>query len=403
MNLTWTEIHDGIEQQKHFCQGYSELYHALFSIISQITLPKSQGIPTPKEGQVFIDLLEEVWENRHLSGWVEASLLMVGAIHAAVLANDPAAEALRPFYATVGGAFDPAQDYPALETAFHNLMRQRGETLDWFLREGRIQTNETSRSLAWLFPAMWLTVQQPDLTFTLVDLGTSAGLNLSADYQDWHWTVDGQVYTLGKEPWLAQQVVTGDTQAFWKQVPQLPRLTILRRVGMDLHPLDVRNQQHSLMLKACLWGDQPERFGRFEQAIQGFRRMVEDGQSVELIQGDMTEAAAHLSEWVVGIKPPHLLLIFNSAVTVYFSDASYEGLRANILHSLNHLPDGVRGLWLEHESPRRDETIERDKHFLLKAHVADGSRLYLGELEAHPQNLYLRTGWGDLLREKLDG
>jgi len=400
MEITWQEVQTAFADQVRFCAGYSDLYHALYA-----TLEGWADAPNAA-GMAFRAQIESAWAERTVSGGLEASLLVAAAIHAAVLADDPAADALRPFYATVGGAFDAQRDPPAFQAALAELFAAGGDALPRFLVAGRVQTNEVSRSVGWLVPAYVFSAWQPDLSITLVDLGTSAGLNLSADQQRWAWRLNGKRYHLNAVPPLLEQTLhTEDPHdpALFEQTA-LPPLNIYQRVGFDLHPLNVYNEEHLLMLAACVWGDQPERLARFEGAVAGCHAMLERGIQPRLFAGNIIEAAELLPKLIPADAPrPHLLLVFNSAVTAYFSDMQYDRLRGGIIQALASLPAGTAGIWIENEPPRYNESVERDKHFLLRARAplfGGVSSFYLGELEAHPQNLYLRAGWS-LLREAL--
>jgi hypothetical protein len=397
MNLTWEEVTRGFADQAIFCEGYSDLYHALYGILAQLT------------DTAFIGHLEKAWENRTLSNTIESSLLVPAAIHAAVLADDPAAARLRPLYESVGGRFDLSQDIPALQDGMRQLFDAGGNVMPWFLREGRIQTNETSRSVAWLIPALIFSAWQPDLSISLIDLGTSAGLNLASDHFGWQWNIDGQQFSLGDEPWLMQQTIHIEDQNDPGLLHMLPdaRITppnIFQRVGFDRFPLDVFNDDHLLGLRACIWPDQPGRMRRFEESVAGYARMVESGIMPRFFEGDIIQAAELLPKLIPADVPtPHLMLVFNSAVTVYFGDGEYERLRNNLMRSLSQLPDGVSVVWIEAEMPRYNEVAERDKHFMVKMRVpfmGGISSFFLGELEAHPTNLYVNPGWQPL-REML--
>ncbi|MBZ0310307.1 MAG: DUF2332 domain-containing protein, partial [Anaerolineae bacterium] len=341
------------------------------------------------------------WEDRPLKNGMEASLIVSAAIHAAVLDGDPAADELRPFYATVGGLYNG--ETAAFEKALGSLFQNPGKILPWFLREGHIQTNEISRAVTWLLSGYVFQAWQPDLTVTLVELGTSAGLILTADYQSWLWKVSPQhFYSLNRPPWLIQQqihVPDDDDSGLLAAYPYeaLPPLPVLRRVGFDANPLYVHDPADRLLLEACIWGDQPERLERFRQAVGGYDRMKQAGQPLEIYKGDILEAAELLPNLIPADVPkPHLLLVYNSAVTVYMAPPEYEQLKNTVIQSLSRLPEGVVGLWLENEPPRHNETVERSHHFLLKARLpflGGMSTVYLAEQEAHPQNMYLRGEW----------
>ncbi len=404
MEITWEEIASGFQYQTHFTDGYSPLYHALYRWLTAAAEARRNGAALTPAQRAFVEVVEDNWDERPIKNGMEASLLVPAAIHAAVLDGDPAANAVRVFYATVGGRYNgEAADF---EKALGGLFQNPGEILPWFLREGRIQTNEISRAVTWLLSAYVFRAWQPDLTVSLVELGTSSGLILTADYQNWLWKVSPQrYYALNRPPWLMQQqihVPEDDDSGLLTAYPQenLPPLPILRRVGFDSDPLYIHDPADRLLLEACIWGDQPERLERFRQAIGGYDRMKQAGQSLEMYKGDILEAADLLPNLIPADVPkPHLLLVYNSAVTVYMRPPEYEQIKNTMMHSLSRLPDGVIGLWLENEAPRHNESVERDKHFLLKARLpfmGGVSTVYLAEQEAHPQNIYLRGGWDTL-------
>lgn len=402
MEITWQELAKGFQSQAHFTENYSDLYHALYRWIAAAAEARQNGEGLTAAQQAFVSLIEESWDERTIRGATEASLLVPAAVHAAVLAEDEAAENISRFYATVGGHFN--NDTAVFEKALGTLFQNPGEILGWFLREGRIQTNEISRAITWLVPAYVFSAWQPDLTISLVELGTSSGLLLSGDYQNWQWALDNQhTYTVNDAPYLMKQAIFSDDHPAFHQLYQagkLPPLPITRRVGFDLHPLDIHNEADRLILEACLWGDQPERLTRFREAVQGYKRLLQGGQSVNLYQGNLFDALPLLPNLIpADVKAPHLLLVYNSAVTVYMGDAEYEQLRNAMIVSLNNLPDGVIGLWLENEAPRHNEAVDHEKYFLLKARtpfLSGMSTIFLAEQEAHPTNMYLRGGWDSL-------
>jgi hypothetical protein len=399
MYLTWTELSAALRQQEAFSRGYSPLYTALFGWLAE-----QSEAQTP----FFAQTLLSAWGARPLAGGLEASLLLAAAVHAAVLYDDPAAAALRPFYATTGGAFDPAQDEAALGAGLEALFRQGGEALPWFLREAYIQTNEISRSLAWLSTAYLLQAWYPQASLSLIELGCSAGLNLTADQQNWAWrTARGDYRLGGGTPLMTQNLHFEEESdpAFFSAYPEptLPPLSLVQRIGIERHLLFLDEADDWLTLQACIWGDQPERLARLEAAKNAALKHMDD---VRLLEGDIMEAASLLPQLIGQPSAPHIVLVYNSAVTAYFSDADYQALRDALMHAFQALPKGVKALWLENESPRFNESVERPQHFLLRARLpfmGGVSSFFLGELEAHPHNLYLRRGWAAYLQHMLAG
>ena len=123
------------------------------------------------------------------------------------------------------------------------------------------QTNETGRG-AVLYPAIAHAVAQLGATrIGLVDVGCSAGLNLSVDRA-------GITYSNGvflgdpASPLQLTCEVRGD-----RAVPDRALPTVTARVGVDLNPVDPRVDEDARWLRACLWPDQPERVARLDAAI----------------------------------------------------------------------------------------------------------------------------------------
>jgi hypothetical protein len=82
----------------------------------------------------------------------------------------------------------------------------------------------------------------------LVDLGASAGLNLVADKLGHSWV---------------------DENA--QPVPVLPLPNIVVRLGLDLTPLDVRDPEDAMWLRACVWPSDRARLARLDQALAAFK------------------------------------------------------------------------------------------------------------------------------------
>jgi hypothetical protein len=115
------------------------------------------------------------------------------------------------------------------------------------LRDRAVQTNETTRAVAWLWPAHLLSSAGERRSIALVDLGTSAGLNLVADDLPGLWVDEREV-----------------------PIPIEPRPPIALRLGLDVAPLDVRRRDDAMWLRACVWPSDQPRLERLERAIEAF-------------------------------------------------------------------------------------------------------------------------------------
>lgn len=409
MNLTWAEMVDRFEKQRQFSVGYSPLYEAIFAHLAAVTAKYATAQPLDFDEQAVIDLLEADWRERQFSNSVEASLLVAGAMHAAVLNGDREAAAISRFYATAGGSFEPSFDVDVLRQMIGGLFLRPSETLRRFLREGRVQTNEPSRGGVWVLVATilgtWWQTQTSSTgkpPITLLDLGCSAGLNLAADRQVWVWRSavnDAKTRRLGVgDPLFLQTLRLVDAPAeVIAALPEgdLPPLSIIHRVGIDLNPLHWDDSATVLMLRALIWGDQPDRLDRMERAVAAYQAL--DPAPI-LRAGNIIESAAQLHTLLA--PGTRLLLAFNSAVTGYLSDAEYAQLRVNVATAFRALPADVMGVWVEFESPRTSHPAAGNG-FAVTVNTLQAGQLrpaVVGYAEAHPQTITFTAGWADMRR-----
>jgi len=397
----WAMLATAFAAQAEFCIGYSPLYEAIYTHAAAICNMQAKGEVLQFDEQALVDLLATESESRSFMdvNALELSLLFTSAIHASVLNEDPEADPISRFFPTVGGSYEPEWDRDVLLQMLGGLYMKPGPTLRAFLRNGRVQTNEVSRGAGWLLTASVLTAWAGgDLPITLVDLGCSAGLNLVADQQTWTWSASDGDRTLGSgDPLIQQRLDFGEVEQEVREALPVGLITppqIVARHGFDTHPLDPTNADMLLNLRAVIWGDQVARLERFDRAIAAYHTAQPPPQ---LHQGNIIADARRLPDYVV--PRTRLLLVFNSAVTIYFADAEYAALRESIIEAFRALPAGVKGLWLELEVARERELSTLPKLSALKAHMlidGDLTTRYLAYAEPHPQTWMLLKGWSDL-------
>jgi hypothetical protein len=402
MALDWAQLAAAFTAQAKFSTGYSPLYEAICNHIAGVATRHANGEPLEFDEQALIDLLEDGFRERTFSdNVVEPTLMLLGAIHAAVLTDAPSAQPISRFYATAGGSFEPEYDRDVLIQMLGGLFLNPGDVVRDFLKHGRIQTNEVSRGAAWLLPALVISAWGDQPPITLVDLGCSAGLNLAADAQAWRWLATDMDRALNPisegEPLVTQRVDFGKAERSIREAlpATLPRPNILKRIGYDLNPLHLDHPEELLDLRALIWGDQAARLARFDRAVAAYQAL---SPAPELYAANIIDAAQHLHEQIA--PGTRVLLVYNTITTLYLPDPEYAALRRNIEASFQQLPDGVRGVWIELEAPRFGEPATPPKLFAIKAHLLDArgelEARYLAYTEAHPQTIMLLEGWEDL-------
>jgi hypothetical protein len=178
----------------------------------------------------------------------------------------------------------------------------------------RTQTNEVGR-LATLLPALaGLAAAHGPLA--LLEVGTSAGLCLYPDRYAYAWPPLGAL----AGPAGAPTLTAGAEGPL--PVPSGP-LPVAWRGGVDLEPVDVRDDSAVAWLETCVWPEQEERRERLRAAAAIARadppRIVR-GDLFDLVDEQVDRAAAYGT-----------VVVFHSAVALYLDRAARERLTGRML------------------------------------------------------------------------
>jgi hypothetical protein len=250
---------------------------------------------------------------------------------------------------------------------FRDVLQRHADVIRRRVREQGVQTNEVQRCIA-LLPAFLTVARETGLPLELVELGPSAGLNLLADayryrYANGSWGSEVAVLDLVADERGGR--VPGDllTQG----------LSVRRRRGIDLAPVDATSEEGYLLLQSFLWPGLDDRVERLEAAVATLcgapeRPKLIEGDYVRLLPGLLSERPA-------------------DAVTVVFQTASTGYLRVNaaaeLRGSLETAADDGRPLaWVS--TRRYDERQgESDDHYELELRVWPGEPRLAAYLDFH--------------------
>ena len=201
------------------------------------------------------------------------------------------------------------------------LLDQR-EAVHAEMLKRRTQTNEPGRC-AVLLPAF---ARLPG-RLALIEVGASAGLCLLPDRY-------GYVYN-GREPFGATAPVFPCSANETTPIPTtLPE--VIWRAGLDLNPLDVRNDDDMAWLEALVWPDQPDRLARLRAAIA-----VARADPPRLVAGDLLTSLPALA---AEAPKDATLVVFHTAVLAYVEDAD---ARAGFVRTIGDLG----AVWISNEMP----------------------------------------------------
>ena len=206
---------------------------------------------------VYTEIARSVAGDREILALVEAAVpasnlppLLLAAVNFLLLGGLD-----HPLAGVYAGKAEPA-DGPAL---FRDLCLSHRSEIVEVMRSHRVQTNEVGRS-ALVGPALaWAAARLP-LPFRLVDVGSSAGLNLLCD----RYYLDYGAHGTTGDPAAPVHVECEVKGGVPPIAPALPEID--ERIGIDLDPPDLRHPDDARWLLACVWPG-TNRVERTERAI----------------------------------------------------------------------------------------------------------------------------------------
>jgi hypothetical protein len=188
------------------------------------------------------------------------------------------------------------------------------------------QTNEPGRSAVFQ-SVIALLAKRGYRTINLIDVGTSAGINLFFDQFPVRENDDTNPLTL---------VCHDETPV--DRTLRLP--DVHARVGVDPSPLDLAVDDDRLWLQACLWPEEPRRLARLDAIIARRPSWPE----TTTLRGT---AAERLDDAIALGDPSSLTVVINSYVVAYFAE---EDQRAYFEDMVEKCANG-NVAWISLESP----------------------------------------------------
>jgi hypothetical protein len=318
------------------------------------------------QGASVTESLRRAWRRRAFRSFYERPLLLFAALRADALADGPS----HPLHAALR---DDAPEATAITDAALRVALDPARTGLWTsLSLRRVQTNETSRALAWLWPAALAKCSAGGRPLVLVDVGCSAGLNLIADKLPGAWTTGG---------------------ATPLEVAEGPR--VVGRIGLDERPLDVANSDDAKWLRACVWPGETQRRQRLDAAIEAFERMRGGPDHVEVVRRDCI-AAASLARAAVATAPPDTLTIVYQTMMSGYLDAASRAAFEGSLEQLVVSSPARSVLWVDLEVTG-PPTSPKPAELRVRARQGDRCVSFLiGAMGYHPTEVSVRE---DAVRE----
>jgi hypothetical protein len=254
------------------------------------------------------------------------ALRLMGAVHRLVL--ERAAPELARHYPSAGGT----QGIDGAWEAFAAVVEREAGPLRELV-ERPVQTNEVGRCAALL--GGFLTIaRDTGLPLRLLELGTSAGLNLRWD----HYRYVGD----GGAAWGDPDSPVRLEGHFAGPLPAAHgRVAIGERHGCDSAPLDPATREGRLTLTAYTWPDQTARLARLAGAIEVARRVP--------AALDLADVANWLPARLAEERAGAATVVFHSIVWQYLDAERRERIRAALSEAGAAAGAGVPLAWLRME------------------------------------------------------
>ncbi len=315
-------------KQQEFATDYAPLYARLFELLGDWF--EADG-PDP-----VVDWLLAVSKERQT---LDITLLLLAGLHRDVLNGVPEVAELARYYPTVGG--ERPFSHPHLPHTLRQAILARRDALAPFIQTATVQTNATSRGVAWLLPLLytgWEAVH-------LVDLGASAGLNLAAEMRNYRLSVnDAHTLDIGSgQPIQFFMQSHGD---FHPPLAIRHQPQILTRTGCDLAPFPLHTLADEQTLSAYIWADHPHRLERLREGIAAFRQANQGNAPIRLYPANLPHDLPQFLSQHIPATPDHPVVIYNTYMTAYLDDkgASFQQYIANWAATQNRPV-----LWLQWE------------------------------------------------------
>jgi hypothetical protein len=183
--------------------------------------------------------------------------LFLAAVHFLLLRD--VQHPLADFYPSLAAMPPAADPYPS----FRAFCLEHQESILALISTRLVQTNEVRRCSCLLPAFAHVARRSPGRPLGLVEIGASAGLNLLWDRYSYDYGANRRCGDPRSPVHIACELRGA-------QQPPLPAALplVARRVGLDLDPLDVRDPDAALWLRALVWPDEAGRAELLQQAIR---------------------------------------------------------------------------------------------------------------------------------------
>ncbi|MGE7910318.1 DUF2332 domain-containing protein [Lysinibacillus xylanilyticus] len=200
--------------------------------------------------------------------------------------------------------------YPSLTTTpnainevypvFKAFVLSHSEELKILFQEKLVQTNEIRRC-SYLYPMMTEIYERHQKPLALIEIGASAGLQLGMDQYNYCYNQQLHVNNCNND-----FVLPSENRGEPLPVSITNAPVVCKRVGIDLNPIDIHNEEELRWLQALIWPEHEERRLLLNQALP-----ILKGLDLQLIKGDAIKLIKDISR---DINQDAMLVVYHTHV-----------------------------------------------------------------------------------------
>jgi len=280
--------------------------------------------------------------------------LLFGAVHDCLLAGVEGR--IADFYATItDDPLDPAETDPF--PAFRAFCLDNADAIRERLGSRLVQTNDVGRS-AVVYPALSRVVNQDGGPLALVEVGSSAGLNLCWDR--YRYEYDDRVVGRTDSP---VTIASGFEDGDGPDIPSDPP-AVASRVGVDLNPMDPTDPDDARWLRALVLPGERDRHERLAAATD-----LVAADPPEVVAGD---AVDRLLELLDRAPADATIVVYSTLVLYQFPDEAVAALHETLAEHSRERDGPVH--WLSGD-PAVEVTSPTYRHVRFEDGTATSERL----------------------------
>jgi hypothetical protein len=223
--------------------------------------------------------------------------LFFGAVHFLLLRGPR--HPLSAFYRTISETTGWTED-PYLK--FRSFCLERADEIRSLISLRLVQTNEVRRCALLLPVFVLISRQSGGRPLALLDIGASAGLNLLWDRYGYKY---GELQPCGQLDSPVQITCALRGSLCPPVAKNFPQVSF--RAGVDLNPIDVRDPEATLWLRALIWPEHEERAQLLRRAIEIAQR-----DAPRLIAGDAADVLPDILATIPGNAALCIFRLFTS-------------------------------------------------------------------------------------------